>query len=86
MQRLRFGQKEKYITSSSNSFCYEKEVAFMDKEETEDDDDEGDEEDQNNRRDRAALEGSIIDDVKSTASSQDTLSLQLKPLRQQPEI
>lgn len=59
----------------------------MDKEETEDDDDEGDdEEDQNNRRDSAALEGSIIDDVKSTASSQDTLPLQLKPLRQQPEI
>ncbi|KAG1931390.1 ATP-sensitive inward rectifier potassium channel 12-like [Pimephales promelas] len=81
--------EKKYVTSSSNSFCYENEVAFMDKEETEDDDDddENDEEDQHNiKRDSVALEGSNIDDVKSTASSQDTLPLQLKPLRQQPEI
>ncbi|XP_058622208.1 inward rectifier potassium channel 2 [Onychostoma macrolepis] len=84
--------ENKYIRSSSNSFCYENEVAFMDKEETEDDeddedDDDDDEEDQRNiKRDSVALEGSNTDDVKSTASSQDTLQLQLKPLRQQPEL
>uniref|UniRef100_A0A8C1VV89 ATP-sensitive inward rectifier potassium channel 14 n=1 Tax=Cyprinus carpio TaxID=7962 RepID=A0A8C1VV89_CYPCA len=79
--------KKKYIRSSSNSFCYENEVAFMDKEETEDDNDDDDDKDQKNiRRDSVVLEGSNIDDVKSTASSQDSLPLQLKPLRQQPEL
>lgn len=78
--------ENKFNRSSSNSFCYENEVAFMDKEETEDDDDDDEEDQKNIRRDSVALEGSNTDDVKSTASSQDTLPLQLKPLRQQPEL
>ncbi|XP_052407622.1 inward rectifier potassium channel 2-like [Carassius gibelio] len=82
--------ENRYIRSSSNSnsFCYENEVAFMDKEETEDDDDDDDDEkvQRNIRRDSVALERSNTDDVKSTASSQDTLSIQLKLLRQQPEL
>ncbi|KTF94736.1 hypothetical protein cypCar_00016891 [Cyprinus carpio] len=78
--------EKKYIRSSSNSFCYENEVAFMDKEETEDDDDDDEEDQKNIRRDSVALEGSNTDDDKSTDSSQDTLPLQLKLLRLQPEL
>lgn len=75
--------EKKFIGSSSNSFCYENEVAFMDKEDTEEDDD--DEEEQSTiRRDSVALKGSNVDVV--TVSSQDTLPLQLTPLRQQPEM
>ncbi|KAA0706083.1 hypothetical protein E1301_Tti018375 [Triplophysa tibetana] len=58
----------------------------MDKEDTEEDDDDDDDEEEEStiRRDSVALKGSNVDVV--TVSSQETLPLQLTPLRQQPEM
>ncbi|XP_031430422.1 inward rectifier potassium channel 2-like [Clupea harengus] len=80
--------EKKYVRSSSNSFCYENEVALMDKEEEEleekdDDDDEG----AKKVGDKSIeLEGTNMDTSSDSLSDQDTVPLEARPLRRESEI
>ncbi|KAG5279788.1 hypothetical protein AALO_G00081600 [Alosa alosa] len=79
--------EKKYVRSSSNSFCYENEVALMDKEEeVEEDDDDDDEEAENVRCENIELEGTNMDAGSDTLSDQDTVPLEARPLRRESEI
>ncbi|XP_062387935.1 inward rectifier potassium channel 2-like [Sardina pilchardus] len=65
--------EKKYVRSSSNSFCYENEVALMDKEEEEEEE-------------NIELEGTNMDAGSDTLSDQDAVPLEARPLRRESEI
>ncbi|KAG7460217.1 hypothetical protein MATL_G00219040 [Megalops atlanticus] len=69
--------EKKYITSSSNSFCYENEVALTDKEEMEDDDSGGG---------SVGPEGTNTDAGSDSERRQATVPLEPRPLRRESEI
>ncbi|XP_072549273.1 inward rectifier potassium channel 2 [Salminus brasiliensis] len=75
--------EKKYILSASNSFCYENEIALMDKEDI--DDEEECEEVKNDLFSESAADPNT-DLVSETASSQETVLLEARPLRRESEI
>ncbi|XP_036446020.1 inward rectifier potassium channel 2 [Colossoma macropomum] len=77
--------EKKYIMSASNSFCYENEIALMDKEDM--DDEEEHEEVKNDLfGENVVLEDANTELVSETASSQETVLLEPRPLRRESEI
>ncbi|KAL6476315.1 hypothetical protein MHYP_G00148140 [Metynnis hypsauchen] len=77
--------EKKYIMSASNSFCYENEIALMDKEDL--DDEEEHEEVKNDLFGKnVVFEGANTELVSETASSQETVLLEPRPLRRESEI
>ncbi|KAI4876896.1 hypothetical protein NFI96_008608 [Prochilodus magdalenae] len=77
--------EKKYILSASNSFCYENEIALMDKEDM--DDEEEHEEVKNDLfAEKVVLEGTNTDTASESASSQETVLLEPRPLRRESEI
>ncbi|XP_017572537.1 inward rectifier potassium channel 2 [Pygocentrus nattereri] len=77
--------EKKYIMSASNSFCYENEIALMDKEDM--DVEEEHEEVKNDLFGKnLVFEGANTELVSETASSQETVLLEPRPLRRESEI
>ncbi|XP_066498870.1 inward rectifier potassium channel 2-like [Hoplias malabaricus] len=77
--------ERKYILSASNSFCYENEIALMDKEGI--DNEEEHEEFKNDLfLEKVELEGANTDLVSESASSRETVLLEPRPLRRESEI